>query len=168
MTLATYLTAAMLAWAHVPADCVKDGAACVSWEHWHHEPVAAARARYAEIGAQMASEGDRNPGSGQYAREALDLMAIAFEESGFDRLVDDFTCNSPELMKGMHVGWDCDGGRARSMWQLLDDAEATPDDRTVAIGHALALYRRHPASWMTWGRARALAAAWWARHPFTQ
>jgi hypothetical protein len=138
---------AMVAWRRLP-DCERED--CTRWEAAHHEPAPAARARYAEIASEIAP-----------APHALDLLAIAFMESGFERLVDDGSCNTT-ILRGL--GYNCDGGLAHTIFQI-HDASLTPGDRPRAVRVAADLFARAPLAWTTWPRARELASRWRREHP---
>jgi hypothetical protein len=142
-SMAECLFDTMIVWRRVP-DCARDD--CTSWEAAHHEPVAAARIRYAEIAGDIA----------RHASAPLSLLAIAFMESGFERLVDDGTCNSPALVASMDLPYHCDQGFAHSIFQI-HDARLTPDDRPRAVVAAQTIFDVSPMAWTTWPRARALA-----------
>ena len=58
------------------------------------------------------------------ARTAVLLVSLAYNETSFHAYVDDGRCNdvkwrsTSEGAKTMKIGGNCDGGHARSMWQL--------------------------------------------------
>jgi hypothetical protein len=155
-----WLFQTILAWTDTESATVDSS----NWERWHHESINSAVPRYANIASDLATICKLDDLS---SRQALDLLAIAYEESGFDRLVDDGTCNSPELLKLMpDVHFTCDHGAAHSIWQI-HDSDLTPDDRMHAAYRAAGLYEKTGFDmWTTGRRAEALAEKWWAKHPF--
>ena len=180
----TYLLAAMVAWTHLPSD--EDQARSVAWERAYHEPVAAAHSRYEEISEQLAAEAESRGGSDEQERAALDLIAIAFEETGFHRLVDDGTCNltsiTGSLKRAIEGIGGCDSGKSFTLWQLH---LGTPDDRAnvgalagrrvtgadllesreLAIKVAWNLRERRPSAWTAWPRAARRSVMWLRAHP---
>lgn len=180
MNLAIYLLTAMLAWSHVPADCA-DAAACRNWEHLYAETADESRARYETIARQVSAEASSRTGNRRaIARHALELLAVAFEESRFAVLVDDGSCNEPYVEEParsrIRALGGCDSGRAFTLWQL--HPESTHDvqvgvtgtdllgDRTLAIRISWELLWTRPVAWSTWSRASRRAAVWMAGHPF--
>lgn len=181
MTLAAYLLAAILAWTRVPTDCGAKPATCAAWEKINAESPGDARARYEEIAQQVADEAEKRGGTKwRQWRTALELVAIAFEETGFASLVDDGSCNSPYTQEPatsmIRALGGCDHGRAWTVWQLHPDLTTDvqhgiqgPDlvaDRTLAIHVAWDLRLVRPMAWTVWQMAARRAAAWMRGHPF--
>lgn len=92
------------------------------------ESVAAVRLRVAEVAKEAASLAlSEKPvwAGDDGTRTARLLMCVAFFESGFRGYVDDGRCDDPEWRatatgRRMMRRGDCDGGHARSLWQLHD------------------------------------------------
>src|SRR5262249_45961253 len=92
--------------------------------------------RYTEIAADIARAVEGMP-EGQGRRGAAEiLVAIGFHESGFAFDVDVGPCAPGRLRIG-----GCDGGRARSLWQLQawepDQGDGAPSQRSQAAREAL-------------------------------
>lgn len=180
--LAEYLLTAMLAWTRVPADCNATPDACAAWSRTFAEDVDDARARFATIANEVADEAARRGGRAwRRARVALELVAIGFEETQFARLVDDGSCNAPELLpaadkRRVEALGGCDSGRAFGPWQIHPDLVTDVQrgvtggdliaDRTLAIRIAWDLHEVRPVAWTVWLRAARRAAAWMREHPF--
>lgn len=105
------------------------------------ESVAAVRRRVAEVAKEAAALArDEDPvwKDDDGTRTARLLMCVAFFESGFRAYVDDGRCDDPAWRatpagrRIMRRG-DCDGGYARSLWQL----HGFRGDRHDAIREAL-------------------------------
>lgn len=122
------------------------------------------------------------------SRTGLLLMSVAFHESRFRGYVDDERCNDPAWRQRpdsrplLALGGSCDGGLARSMWQLHGFAGG--QGRGAAIEEALRRIRAGFRSgvglrWYTgegvvsgfspksWAREH-LASQWAHRHPYSE
>jgi hypothetical protein len=102
-------------------------------------------------------------------RFALELAAVAVEESGLADYVLSGQCNdpdwrgSPEGKKAMTRG-SCDGGFAVGAWQIhaRSGGPSVRDllDVSTAAGIAAVLWARSPYIWTTWPKATKRVAAW--------
>ena len=135
--LVDHLEERMLAWANVP-DCTTEGKseadvqrvqiACDSWEKIQRESVDQTRIRYHSIAVDVAQAAaiEHSPYSEDplNARMANLVSSLAFNESRFEKFVDDGRCNDKKWQgteEGKHltkIGGNCDGTYAHSMWQL--------------------------------------------------
>ena len=99
--LTSYLMAAMTTWMPIH-------------EHARSEAPEVTQARYEQVAedvAQIALDPDEQPlfeGPDGRVKTALLLLAVAFHESGFRGSIDGGLCKP----------FECDHGRAFSMWQL--------------------------------------------------
>lgn len=99
-----------------------------AFEKREGESVAAVRLRVAEVAKEAASLAltEKPVWAGDDGtRTARLLMCVAFFESGFRGYVDDGRCDDPtwratDTGRRMMRRGDCDGGHARSLWQLHD------------------------------------------------
>ena len=97
-----------------------------AFEKREGESVAAVRQRIAEVAKEAASLAfSEKPvwAGDDGTRTARLLMCVAFFESGFRGYVDDGRCDDPAWRatptgRRMMRRGDCDGGHARSLWQL--------------------------------------------------
>lgn len=122
--LTSYLLAAMTTWMPVH-------------EHARGETAEATQARYAQIAedvAEVALDPDEQPlfeGEDGRVKTALLLLAVAYHESSFRAEIDAGRCKP----------FECDHGRAFSMWQLH------PEDGLVFDGDVYTFARNRPTSW---------------------
>ncbi len=122
--LTSYLLAAMTTWMPVH-------------EHARHEASDVTEARYDAIAqdvAQVALDPDEQPlfeGEDGRVKTALLLLAVAYHESGFRGSIDAGLCKP----------YECDHGRAFSMWQLH------PEDGLIFDGDVFTFARNRSASW---------------------
>jgi hypothetical protein len=171
--LSGWLVDAMESWSQVPRDeaLTPRGHTNIDvFVRWHHEPVESFVGRLNNVADALAA-------SGATMQEASDLAAIAFEESGFRRYVDDGTCNTNLGLPLPRGESNCDSGLAYTIFQLRPDLWWTPigghvvtgaellSSREFATAKALEKYRSNPAGWATWPRARELASRWRTKHP---
>jgi hypothetical protein len=123
-TLTSYLLAAMTAW--MPMK-----------NHARSEAPEVTEARYQQIAediAQVALDPDEAPlfqGEDGRVKTALLLLSVALHESGFRGDVDAGKCKP----------YECDHGKAFSMWQLH------PEDGLIFDGDAFTFARNRPSSW---------------------
>jgi hypothetical protein len=153
--LAARLHEQALGWLNLPPD------GDPIFENREGESVAAVRRRVAEVATEAASLARaeepvwRNDDGTRTARL---LMCVAFYESGFRGYVDDGRCDdaawraTPTGRRIMRRG-DCDGGHARSLWQL----HRFSGDRHDAIREAL---RRMRASVANGSGMRGFTGEW--------
>jgi hypothetical protein len=122
--LTSYLLAAMTAW--MPMK-----------NHARSETPEVTEARYQQIAediAQVALDPDETPlflGEDGRVKTALLLLSVALHESGFRGDVDAGKCKP----------YECDHGKAFSMWQLH------PEDGLIFDGDFFTFARNRPASW---------------------
>jgi hypothetical protein len=155
-----YILIALLAWVGLPA---KNQAA---WEREHFEPADAAETRLASVADDIVAAG----GS---PLTMLESAAVAYEESGLQRYVDDGTCNLRGQIRTLHwlelAHGTCDSGRSYTLWQLLarspSQGELWLANRGDAAYHARVLWEAHPEQWTTWRAAKTRAGRWVAGHP---
>ncbi len=179
--LAAYLFAAMTAWTGLNA-CADQPDHCATWSRIHYEPADAARVRYQGIADDVAAEADRREGEPVLRmRRSVDLVAIAYEETGLHRLVDDGTCNTVGLGAGLAKRVEaiggCDSGRSYTVWQLqpgsyvnaLERRRITGqellEDRALAVHVAWDFREVRPSAWTVWPRAAHRSERWIADHP---
>jgi hypothetical protein len=184
--LAAYLFTAILTWTGLPADCSTEQATCDTWSHVHFEKADDARTRFNATATQIAKVASAfatnlaDGVSGEYspdvaAYRALELLAIAEEESGFHKYVDDGTCNR-EAKANRKAGnskrdprGDCDGGDSFGDWQIqpgwmVDRIIGRPTtgwelvaDRKLSVVAAWGIRDLRPSAWTVWPRARVRA-----------
>lgn len=124
--LTSYLLAAMTAWMPIRS-------------HAHAEAPEATEARYEQIAAdvaQIALDPDEAPlfqGEDGRVKTALLLLSVALHESGFRGEIDAGRCKP----------YECDHGKAFSIWQLH------PEDGLIFDGDVFTFARNRPASWRT-------------------
>jgi hypothetical protein len=122
--LTGYLLAAMMAWMPVR-------------NHARIEAADVTEARYEQIAtdiAQIALDPDEAPlfpGEDGRVKTGLLLLSVAFHESGFRGDVDAGKCKP----------YECDHGKAFSMWQLH------PEDGLIFDGDVFTFARNRPSSW---------------------
>jgi len=122
--LTSYLLAAMTSWMPVH-------------EHAHGEAPEATQARYAAIAqdvAEIALDPDEQPlfeGEDGRVKTALLLLAVAFHESNYRGEIDAGRCKP----------YECDHGKAFSIWQLH------PEDGLVFDGDVFTFARNRSTSW---------------------
>jgi hypothetical protein len=178
--LAAYLFTAILTWTGLPADCSTEQAACDTWERIHFEKADDARARFNMTATQIAKVASgfatnlADGVSGEYspdvaAYHALELTAIAFEESGFHKYVDDGTCNKDATLNRKDPRGDCDSGKSFGDWQIqpgwmVDRIIGRPTtgwelvaDRKLSVVAAWGIRDLRPSAWTVWPRARVRA-----------
>ena len=165
----TWLFDAMVSWTKVPLDPVPGIGA---FEISHHDTAESFVHRLFDISEAVAKSHNFDG-----KRQALDIVAIAFMESGFRRWVDDGSCNTVTGLPTPAGEWNCDLGRAYTVWQFRPDLWYTAlgehhvvgadllSDRQLAADKAWEKYSMNPAGWSTWRRAKALAERWAAKHP---
>jgi hypothetical protein len=106
---------------------------------------------------------------GRGEQTALELAALAVEETGLADYVVDGRCNradwraSAEGRRVMRRG-DCDGGHAVGVWQIHPvsggpTAEALLDVHVAAL-FAARLWVRRPQAWTPWRLAVRMAREW--------
>lgn len=169
MTLSAYLLAALVCWLGIPADDASPGRV-EAWAALYHEPPAETFARAEQLAEALAQLGEQAP------RRALELAAVAVEETRLKRWAVEGACNSPTWRREHRADLACDGGHAWGAFQVhpgegLDRVvghHVAPAELLGSAGAApaWALYARNPAGWTTLPLALEKARRWAAGHPW--